>query len=161
MGVRNGVQNHSFLILWRELVLGACSTLLPRASHWDVGCPLCQLSYYLPFVDYPPFLPHFSTSLLVSSTFQINYFHLTHIYQGLIWGNLKLTHTCSLITASARKLPLMAQAEKNSFHNINFQSLGFVPFSLIFRALLPIPTSLQDCKLLKGIIYITSNVYVL
>lgn len=58
-------KNHSFLILWRELVQGVCSTWLPRASH---GMSAAHWANHLIIYSLlmPPFLPHFSTFLLVS-----------------------------------------------------------------------------------------------
>lgn len=81
-------KNHSFLILWRELVQSVFSAWLPRASHgmsaahWANRLIICSLL----ITSLSALLLYLLTG--VSPTFQISYLHLTHPCQALPLGNL-------------------------------------------------------------------------
>ena len=120
MGVRNGVQKPQLPHPLERVSPRRLFKMASQSFPWDVSCPLGQASYHLLFVDssFPASLLYVLTG--VSPTFEISYLHLTHPYQALLLGNLKLTHTQnththSLITISMRKLPLMINVEKNLF----------------------------------------------
>lgn len=93
MGVRNGVQKPQLPHPLERVSPRRLFNMASQSFPWDVSCPLGQSSFYLLFVDAS--LPASLLYLLagVSPTFQISYLHLTHPYQALLLGNLKLTHT--------------------------------------------------------------------